>query len=77
ASALLINVGTLTQPRTQAMRAAVEQAKSSQTPWTLDPVAVGALDYRRHFCHELLSFKPAAIRGNASEIMALAGIANG
>ncbi|SPX10113.1 hydroxyethylthiazole kinase [Escherichia coli] len=73
----MINVGTLTQPRAQAMRAAVEQAKSSQTPWTLDPVAVGALDYRRHFCHELLSFKPAAIRGNASEIMALAGIANG
>ena len=77
ASALLINVGTLTQPRAQAMRAAVEQAKSSQTPWTLDPVAVGALDYRRRFCHEFLSFKPAAIRGNASEIMALAGIANG
>ncbi len=42
ASALLINVGTLTQPRAQAMRAAVEQAKSSQTPSTLDPVAVGA-----------------------------------
>ncbi len=32
ASALLINVGTLTQPRAQAMRAAVEQAKSSQIP---------------------------------------------
>lgn len=48
ASALLINVGTLTQPRAQAMRAAVEQAKLSNTP-TLDPVAVGALDYRRHF----------------------------
>ncbi len=40
ASALLINVGTLTQPRAQAMRAAVEQAKSSQTPWTLDPVGL-------------------------------------
>lgn len=76
ASALLINVGTLTQPRAQAMRAAVEQAKALKHS-TLDPVAVGALDYRRHFCHELLSFKPAAIRGNASEIMALAGIANG
>lgn len=76
ASALLINVGTLTQPRAQAMRAAVEQAKALKH-LTLDPVAVGALDYRRHFCHELLSFKPAAIRGNASEIMALAGIANG
>ncbi len=57
ASALLINVGTLTQPRAQAMRAAVEQAKSSQTPWTLDPVAVGALDYRRRFCHEYLLHK--------------------
>ena len=90
ASALLINVGTLTQPRAQAMRAAIEQAKRSQTPWTLDPVAVaadvpwvldpvavGALDYRRRFCLELLSHKPTAIRGNASEIMALAGVANG
>lgn len=77
ASALLINVGTLTQPRAQAMSAAVEQATRSQTPWTLDPVAVGALDYRRRFCLELLSHKPTAIRGNASEIMALAGVANG
>lgn len=76
ASALLINVGTLTQSRAQAMRAAVEQA-NAQTPRTLDPVAVGALDYRRRFCLELLSHKPTAIRGNASEIMALAGVANG
>ncbi|WP_332113908.1 hydroxyethylthiazole kinase, partial [Escherichia coli] len=56
--------------------AAVEQAKSSQTPWTLDPVAVGALDYRRRFCMELLSHKPTPIRGNASEIIALACISN-
>lgn len=73
ASALLINVGTLTQPRAQAMRAAVEQANSANTPWTLDPVAVGALEYRRRFCLELLALKPAAVRGNASEILALAG----
>lgn len=32
ASALLINVGTLTQPRAQAMRAAVEQAKALKHP---------------------------------------------
>lgn len=32
ASALLINVGTLTRPRAQAMSAAVEQATRSQTP---------------------------------------------
>lgn len=76
ASALLINVGTLTQLRAQSMCAAVEQAKALKHR-TLDPVAVGALDYRRRFCLELLSHKPTAIRGNASEIMALAGAANG
>ncbi|EHG6168620.1 hydroxyethylthiazole kinase [Escherichia fergusonii] len=76
ASALLINVGTLTQARAHAMRAAVVHAKRVKTPWTLDPVAVGSLDYRRHFCTELLSLNPDAIRGNASEIMALAGVSN-
>lgn len=35
ASALLINVGTLTQPRAQAMRAAVEQAKALKHPGRL------------------------------------------
>ncbi|EPJ5578504.1 hydroxyethylthiazole kinase [Citrobacter farmeri] len=73
ASALLINVGTLTQPRARAMRAAVEQANRAKTPWTLDPVAVGALEFRRRFCLELLALKPAAVRGNASEILTLAG----
>lgn len=62
ASALLINVGTLTQARAHAMRAAVVHAKRVK-PRTLDPVAVGSLDYRRHFCTELLSLNPDAIRG--------------
>lgn len=50
ASALLVNVGTLTRERAAAMRAAVEQAHHAKTPWTLDPVAVGALAFRRRFC---------------------------
>lgn len=74
AQALLINVGTLTQARATAMRAAVEQAQQAKTPWTLDPVAVGALDFRRRFCLDILALRPAAIRGNASEILALAGM---
>ncbi|ROU12471.1 hydroxyethylthiazole kinase [Kluyvera ascorbata] len=77
ASALLINVGTLTQPRAQAMRAAVESANHAGTPWALDPVAVGALTLRTGFCRELVRMAPAAIRGNASEIMALAGESQG
>ena len=77
ASALLINVGTLTQRRAIAMRAAAERAHLAKTPWTLDPVAVGVLDYRRYFCLDLLTLRPAAIRGNASEILALAGMNSG
>ena len=77
ADALLINVGTLTRERQQAMQAAVTAANSAGTPWTLDPVAVGALNLRSEFCQHLLSEKPVAIRGNASEILALAQQATG
>lgn len=73
ASGLLINVGTLTRSRSAAMLAAVTAATQQQRPWTLDPVAVGALSLRSDFCQQLLAYHPAAIRGNASEIMALAG----
>ncbi|WP_312666670.1 hydroxyethylthiazole kinase [Pantoea sp. CTOTU49201] len=77
ADALLINVGTLTCERRDAMLAAVQAAQASGTPWTLDPVAVGALTLRTAFCQQLLSLQPAAIRGNASEILALAHQATG
>ncbi|WP_433691213.1 hydroxyethylthiazole kinase [Kosakonia cowanii] len=77
ADALLINVGTLTRERAEAMHAAIESANRAQTPWTLDPVAVGALAFRTGFCQQLLSLRPAAIRGNASEILALAGMPGG
>lgn len=77
ADALLINVGTLTEARRDAMRAAVESASAAGKPWVLDPVAVGALTLRSEFCRALLACGPAAIRGNASEIMALAGESGG
>ena len=68
AGALLINVGTLYPARLSAMRLAVAAAVQADVPWTLDPVAVGALAYCMQFCRELLASRPAAIRGNASEI---------
>jgi len=77
ADVLLINVGTLTRERADAMHAAILSANAARKPWTLDPVAVGALTFRSDFCRELLSLQPAAIRGNASEIMALAGMSAG
>jgi hydroxyethylthiazole kinase len=63
ADALLINVGTLTAPRAQAMRRAIESAVAAGKPWTLDPVAVGALTFRTRFCHQILSLnlRPFAV----------------
>lgn len=75
--ALLINVGTLYPARLAAMRQAVDAANRAGVPWTLDPVAVGVLDYRTAACRDFLTQKPAAIRGNASEILALAGFEGG
>ncbi|EJG0604282.1 hydroxyethylthiazole kinase [Cronobacter sakazakii] len=77
ADALLINLGTLTRPQQQAMRAAIDSACAAGKPWTLDPVAVGALTLRTEFAQEILARRPAAIRANASEIRALAGESGG
>jgi hydroxyethylthiazole kinase len=43
----------------------------------LDPVGVGAIPQRTRFAQELCRLRPTAIRGNASEILALAGEAGG
>ena len=75
--AVLINVGTLYPARLAAMRQAVAAANAAKVPWTLDPVAVGVLDYRALACRDFIARRPAAIRGNASEILALAGFAGG
>ncbi|WP_299997863.1 hydroxyethylthiazole kinase [uncultured Cedecea sp.] len=77
ADALLINVGTLTAIQAQAMHRGIEGALAANTPWVLDPVAVGGLTFRSHFCQQIIQQKPSAIRGNASEIIALAGLSGG
>ncbi|KZL20488.1 Hydroxyethylthiazole kinase [Pseudovibrio axinellae] len=73
AGALVVNVGTVTPAQADAMKLATAAAHKASRPWVLDPVAVGALTFRTQFAAELLKNKPSVIRGNASEIMALAG----
>ena len=73
ANGLLINVGTLNESQARTMLAATEQAQALGIPWVLDPVAVGLLSFRTEVCHRLLENRPTMIRGNASEIIALAG----
>lgn len=73
ASALTVNIGTLSPPWVAGMEAAIAGARGAGRPWALDPVAAGATGYRREISARLVGLGPAAIRGNASEILALAG----
>lgn len=74
ASALTINIGTLSSHWVTSMLSAAAAAKEAGTPWILDPVAAGATGFRRETTARLLDLKPSIIRGNASEIMALSGM---
>jgi hydroxyethylthiazole kinase len=72
ANSLLINLGTVCGNTAKSMLLAAAQTKKTQTPWVLDPVAVGlALPYRTNIAKQLLLLKPTVIRGNASEILVL------
>jgi hydroxyethylthiazole kinase len=77
ASGLLVNLGTPHEEQRDAAREAVAAASDAGTPWVLDPVAIGALPVRTALAHELVAQRPTAIRGNASEIIALAGAGAG
>ena len=78
ASGVLVNLGTPYDDTSAAMSVAVASATASGTPWVLDPVAAGALAWRTQLARQLLkSGPPRIIRGNASEILALAGGAGG
>ena len=77
ASGVLINLGTPTPEQRAASLEAVAGAAASGTPWVLDPVAIGSLPVRTALAHELVASRPTAIRGNASEILALAGLTAG
>ena len=77
ASALTINIGTLSPHWVEAMEATALAARETGHPWVLDPVAVGATRFRRETGARLLALAPDVIRGNASEIIALAGQAGG
>jgi hydroxyethylthiazole kinase len=77
ASGLLINLGTPTSEQRDAAREAAAAASEAGTPWVLDPVAIGALPVRTELAHELVALRPSVIRGNPSEILALAGTGTG
>lgn len=71
AHALVINIGTLSPSWVTGMRLAAAHARTLGKPWVLDPVGAGATALRTSTALQLLGVKPAVVRGNASEILAL------
>ena len=78
ASALVLNIGTLSKAWVRAMFLAGDRAAARGIPIILDPVGAGATPYRTETARDLLkAFRPAILRGNASEILALCGETGG
>lgn len=76
AGALVLNIGTLTSGQIEAMLLAGRRANTLNIPIVLDPVGAGATRMRTQAALRLLSeLHITAIRGNASEIGALIGVA--
>jgi hydroxyethylthiazole kinase len=73
AAALVINIGTLSEPWVGSMARAARRAGQKGIPIIYDPVGAGATAYRTRTIRALLEeAPPAVIRGNASEISAVA-----
>jgi hydroxyethylthiazole kinase len=73
AGALVLNIGTLSGPWIEAMFLAGAEARSRRVPVVLDPVGAGATVIRTETALGLVrEIQPSIVRGNASEILALA-----
>jgi len=74
AKALVLNIGTLTDDWVNAMVKAGKKATSLGVPIILDPVGAGATTLRTNAARRILEETGVSlVRGNASEILALAG----
>ncbi len=74
AGALLLNIGTLTPALVESMIAAGEEAAKLSIPVIFDPVGVGATNLRTRAGLEIMQkLRVAAVRGNAGEVLSLAG----
>ena len=75
AQALVLNIGTLSPEWIEAMIMALQTARGRGIPVVLDPVGAGATSYRNRAVAELLAAgSPTVLRGNASEILSVAGV---
>ena len=75
-NALVLHIGTLNEATIAGMRAAADRASTLDHPIVLDPVGAGASKLRTKTASQLLDrYGVTILRGNMSEIKALAGTA--
>ena len=72
APAFYINMGTAMPFYAETLPRAAQALCENQKPWVLDPVGIGLSAVRMECLRQLKKFKPSIVRGNASEIIALA-----
>jgi len=74
ASALVLNIGTLSDHWIEAMFLAGAAANEARIPVVVDPVGAGATGYRTSTAERLIGgLEVAVVRGNAAEVATLAG----
>jgi hydroxyethylthiazole kinase len=74
ASALVLNIGTLSEHWIEAMLLAGQTASDRGIPVVLDPVGAGATDYRTETARRILDeVRVTVLRGNAGEVATLVG----
>lgn len=72
--AVYINMGTMMPVYEETLPLVVRTLKAEHKPWVLDPVAIGIGSLRTKLLQLFKDYKPDIIKGNASEIIALAGL---
>lgn len=80
AGAMYINMGTLLPIYEETLPRIVRALQAERKPWVLDPVGIGLGALREKILLGFQAYRPNVIRGNASEIIALAnlwGLASG
>lgn len=73
-AALGVSLGNINESRLKAIKIAGETACRQKKPHVIDCVGVGVSRLRLGFAREYIAeFQPAIVKGNASELLALAG----
>ena len=76
ADVLVINIGKLSKEQIESMHISSKTANKTNTPIILDPVGVGVTELRNKTTMDLINdYDIAAIRGNITEIKAIAKLA--